>query len=127
MEIQYYPGPFPEAAIAASSTEFAAMADRLAEMAGVGSGQAVFPAGGRGLFALVVRVEVGPVVVTTGEGVLTVNGSPEAVGLFGRNLPAEASLPAGYHVHYEHAGREAFVAAGSVPLVLMVGSAQTPN
>ena len=123
VEVHYHPGEFPEADIIASPAEFVAMADRLAELTGAATGEMAFPASGRGLSALVVRVASGPAVVAAEGGVLSVCGGPEAVGLFGRNLPAEPSLPAGYHVHFEHAGREWFVAVESVPLVMVVGSA----
>lgn len=125
MQAQYYPGPSPEAVITATPAEFAAMAGRIAELSAAGIGEASFTAAGRGLAAVVVRVGAGPAVVAEADGVLSVSGGPEAVGLFGRNLPAEPPLPGGYHVHFEHAGRESFVAAGSVPLVLVAGS--TPD
>ena len=83
----------------------------------------MFPAAGQGLAAVVVRVGAGPVVVAVGNGVLTVSGGPEALGLFGGNLPGESALAPGYHVHFEHVGREAWVAADSVPLIMEVGKA----
>jgi hypothetical protein len=133
MDIVFDAGEWPEAVITASLVEFAAMAGRIAELARAGAGEVVFPAGpappadsaGRVLSALVVRVGSGPLLLAVQpDGVLVACGGPEAVELFGRNMPAEPSLPAGYHVHFEHAGREWHVAAESVPLVLMVGRAR---
>lgn len=121
MQAQYYPGPLPEADITATPAEFAAIARRVAELAAAGIGQGVFPTAGGGLAAVVVRVGSGPASVAAGDGVLSVSGGQEAVGLFGLNLPVEPSLTAGYHVHFDRTSREWFVAAGSVPLVLVVG------
>jgi hypothetical protein len=125
LEVQYHPGALPEANITASPSEFATMADRIAELTSAGTGAVVFPAAaGRGLLALVVRIGSGLVVVAREDEVLSVRGGLEAVGLFARNLPSEVSLPPGYHIHFEHVGREWFVAPESVPLVMVVGSAQ---
>ena len=123
MQAHYHPGPLPEAAITAVPAEFAAMAARIAELATAGNGEVAFPAADRGLAVVIVRISVGPIVVAAAGGVLSVSGSSEAINLFGRNMPDEPSLPVGYHVHFEHPGREWHVAAESVPLVLMVGKA----
>ncbi len=122
MEVHHHTGAWPEADITATPAEFAAMAGRVAELVAAGAGEVVFLTAGRGLNALVVRVGSGPAVVAVGGGVLSVSGGPEAVGLFACNMPAEATLPAGYHIHFEHAGRESFVAAESLPLVMVVRS-----
>lgn len=121
MQVRYHPGAFPEADITASPAEFAAVANRIAALVATGTGKAIFAAGKRQR-ALLVEIGSGPVVVALSDGILSVSGSAEAIELFAGNMPVEASLPAGYHVHFEHAGREWFVAAQSVPLVLMVGS-----
>ena len=101
MQAQYHPGPSPEAMITATPAEFATMAGRVAELAAAGSGEEAFPAAGRGLAAVVVRIGSGLAVVEASKGDLSVSGGPEAVGLFGRNLPVEPSLPGGYHVHFD--------------------------
>ena len=111
MQTSHHPGTPPEADITATPTEFAARAGRVAELATAGTGEAVFPADGGGLAAVRVRVGSGLIVVAVADGTLSVGG-PEAVGAFGRHLPAEPLLPAAYHVHFEHAGRERVVAAG---------------
>jgi hypothetical protein len=114
VQAQYYPGTLPEAVITATPAEFAAMAGWVAELAAASRGEVAFPAAS-GLDAVVVRVGAGPVVVAERGGLLSVSGGPEAVELFGHNLPAKPELPTGYHIHFEHAGREWFVAAESVP------------
>ncbi|MCE9560776.1 MAG: hypothetical protein K8U57_01850 [Planctomycetes bacterium] len=107
------------------------MASRIAELIGMGSGEIMFPASNEltadlatgSLSSLVVRIGSGLALVTIrGDGVLTVCGRTASIGLLGQNMPVETTLPAGYHVHFESAGREWFVAAESVPLVMMVGS-----
>jgi hypothetical protein len=129
VEIIYHSGEWPEASIIASPKEFAAMASRIAEVVRDGVEEIAFPANesncsgkaGQLLSALAIRVESGPVLASVRrDRVLSVSGGPESLGLFGQNLPAEASLQTGYHVHFEHTGRESFVAAESVPLVLLV-------
>lgn len=122
MNILIFSGELPEADITATAAEFGAMACRIAELAQTGEGESIFP--GSGQSALVVRIGSGPALVAVaGDGVLSVSGGPEAVGLFARNMPAEASLPVGYHIHFEHIGREWFVAAESLPLVMTVANA----
>jgi hypothetical protein len=125
MEIQYESGEFAEADVTASSSEFASMAERVTALAAAGTGEVVFLADGRELAALAVRIEAGPAVIAIGNGVLSVSGGCEAIELFAGNMPVESSLPAGYHVHFEHAGREWFVAAESVPLVMVVSAPDT--
>jgi hypothetical protein len=128
VKVKFYPSSVPEAEITASPVEFAGMATRLAELTDAGSGEVVFSTqGGDGLRALVVRIESGPAVVTVEDEILLVSGGPEAVQLFGHNLPSEVSLSPGYHVHFEHVGREWFVAAESIPLVIVVGNAEVAN
>ncbi|MCE9534516.1 MAG: hypothetical protein K8T89_25850 [Planctomycetes bacterium] len=124
MEVIYESGELSEADITATSAEFAAMANQIAELVQSGEGEVRFPAsGGRGLLGLVVRISTGPAVVAVGEDrMLSVGGSREAVEIFGRNIPDENCLPDGYHVHFEHAGRESHVASDSVPLVMVVNN-----
>ena len=124
MELALYPGKWPEADIVASPAEYAAMAERVAELAHVGAGEVMFPAAGHGLSAPAVSIGSGPVVAAIRGRTLLVSGGADAVELFGHNLPAENTLPAGYHVHYEHSTRDGHVAAESIPLVLIIGRGQ---
>jgi hypothetical protein len=124
VEVAYHPGEWPQAEIIAVPAEYAAMAVRIAELALTGTGEASFPAAAsREPSALVVRIRSGPAVVAVSRGELSVCGGAEEVGLFGLNMPSESSLPPGYHIHFEHAGREWFVAPESLPLVMAIGSA----
>lgn len=107
--------------ITATPSEFAAIAERIFELAHEVAGKIVFPASSsRVSSALVVQIAVGPVNVTFDGDALLVFGSPEAISLFGQNLPCELALPAGYHIHFEHNGREEAVAPESIPLVMIV-------
>ncbi|MCE9567131.1 MAG: hypothetical protein K8U57_34445 [Planctomycetes bacterium] len=130
MKIVYTPGDWPQVTLTASSAEFTAMASRIAELVRMGSGEIAFPTTNSippngadcGMSALVVRIGSGlALVAVRGDGVLAVSGGLESVGLFGQNMPVEAALPAGYHVHFESDGREWFVAPESLPLVMLVG------
>jgi hypothetical protein len=124
VHLSFHPGAVPEAEIAASPQEFTAVATRVVELAVAGAGEVVFAADGSGLSTLSIRVNSGKLVVAVEGSILTVGGDAEAIDLFGRNLPTDASLTAGYHVHFEHAGREQFVSVKSLPLVMLVDRTQ---
>jgi hypothetical protein len=119
--VAYFPGAFPEAEIAATPAEFAAIAERIVELAHAGGGNAIFPASSsRESSALVVQIGSGCIIVTFAEEVLSVCGGQEAINLFASCLPSEATLSAGYHVHFEHSSRDETVAPESIPLVMLV-------
>lgn len=121
MEIIYDAGA-SEALIIASTAEFLIMAEQIAKLTLEDIGKVSFSAKADCAFsALVVRIGSGPVLVSCEENLLSVSGGPEEIRIFSCNLPTEPELSAGYHVHFEHAGRERFVATDSVPLVIMVG------
>ncbi len=120
MKITFDSGPWPMVEIAATTIEFAVLADRIRELAQAGSGEIRAAVDGHGLTELVIRIDAGPVLVAVRDDLLSISGGADDLEGFGLNLPCEPSLPPSYHVHYEHSTREADVAAESIPLVLLV-------
>jgi|SRR5882724_3018350 len=131
MEIHYFLGVVKEIELAATTHEFAQMAASLLRLADAGTGEVTFAAAngappkapGQELSEFRVRLGSGPLALTVERGSdLWACGEPEAIALLARNMPAEPSLPPGYHVHFEQPGRERFVSQESIPLIMMVAN-----
>ena len=97
------------------------MAEQVIELARANAGVIEF-AGTTCPSVSTVRVQIddGPLRVAFEPNVLSVSGGAKEIALFAGNMPIEATLKSGYHVHLEHAGREWFVASDSLPLVMIV-------
>ncbi len=120
MELTADFGPWPMVEIAATPAEFAILAERVSELARLGTGEITSSGDPSGLASLAIRVDAGTVLVSVHGDVLTVSGAAESLEGLALNLPREPSLAPGYHVHYEHSTRESDVAGESIPLVLLV-------
>jgi hypothetical protein len=133
MEIRSFGGQFPEVNIIASPKEFAALSEQLHLLFVNGRSELVLASNkgteklgpeGSYLQGLRVCLTAGPLdlLVEDDEALLLAAGGHDAIELFRKNLPCEATLFEGFHVHFERIGREDLVSERSVPLVLQIAS-----
>lgn len=130
--IRYSRTPRPEVEVAATTIDFQSLAAAIMAMVEASAPEITVPANGnadprpwdRCLSEFRLKQGVGPLELSLIERSLVASGSSESLLLLAHNLPIEAGLSSGYHVHFERTGREEFVSALTVPLVLRVsGSA----
>ncbi len=119
----------PEVELAATASEFERLAVSLAELAGSETSEAFIALAvsnpqpyQRSLSGLRLSRTAGPLSATVEGTTLSISGAAPALALLGRCLPVESRLPAGYHIHFEAAGREDLVSPGSVPIILAVAA-----
>jgi hypothetical protein len=117
----------PEVEFAATSAEYALLAESVAELIVSDATEAFVEAVasdpspyGRSLSGLRVSKAAGALSVTITGATLSISGAAPALVLFVDCLPVESGLPPRYHIHFECVGREELVAPNSIPLILMV-------